>query len=210
MEERDLLQSFAQEAAPAAQEQAAAPAAAGDRDTDAGTPGEAGVPEQTEPPAAPQETPPEGETAADGEDRARLLQSVSEALKAQQKDAGVRQVIAAWESESEALRSLYPGFDLKQEVRDPAFAELLRAGVGVRRAYEAAHLEQILGTALRYAAVTAGKKTADSVRSQAGRVQENSVLDRASSLPHRDVNNLTKADILKILDEVSRGAKIKF
>ena len=87
---------------------------------------------------------------------------------------------------------------------------MLQAGVSVRRAYEAANLEAILGEAMRYAARTAGRKAAESLTAYSGRVQENSVLDRAASLSRRDVGSLTKAEILNILDEVGRGAKITF
>jgi hypothetical protein len=125
--------------------------------------------------------------------------------------ARAREIAAAWETEAKALKEIYPDFDLRKEAREnTAFSELLQAGVSVRRAYEAANLEAILGAALGYAARTAGSKAAMSLRSQAQRVQENSVLDRAPSVRRKDVNSLTQKDILKILDEVSRGAKIKF
>ena len=132
-------------------------------------------------------------------------------MEAKRKNDGLKKIIGAWEESAAQLTEIYPGFDLRREMRENGeFARLLQAGVSVRRAYEAANLEKILGAALQYAARTAGKKTADGLRSQASRVQENSVLDRASSLGHKDVNSLTKQDILKILDEVSRGATIKF
>ena len=215
------LQLFAAaeaDAAPANEAAAAPEAGAEDRSPapegegePAGEPAEAPAPVEAQAQAVTQDPPPEGKPAADGEQRARLLASVSAALEETQKNAALSRVISAWEAEAEEMQALYPGFDLRKEARENAdFAALLKAGVGVRRAYEAAHLEAILGAALRYAAVTAGKKTAHSVLSQSGRVQENSVLDRASSLAHRDVNSLTGPDILKILDAVSRGATIKF
>ncbi len=215
------LQLFAEAAGSAPANEAAAAPEAGAEDTSPASAGEGGpaaepaeVPAPEQAPAAQavtQDPPPEGKPAADGEQRARLLASVSAALEETQKNAALSRVISAWEAEAEETKALYPGFDLKTEARENAdFAALLRAGVGVRRAYEAAHLEAILGAAMRYAAVTAGKKTAHSVLSQSGRVQENSVLDRASSMAHRDVNSLTGPDILKILDAVSRGATIKF
>ena len=157
------------------------------------------------------DTRPEEADAPKKPDPAMLLKSVEEALDARRRNDGLKKIIGAWEESAEELRRIYPGFDLKRELRENGeFARLMQAGVSVRRAYEAANLEKILGAALQYAARTAGKKTADSLRSQAVRVQENSVLDRASSLGHKDVNSLTKQDIMKILDEVSRGAKIKF
>ena len=207
-----LLQTFAEEgetAAPAAEERAAAPEA-GAENTAAG---ERPADTEADPaqPAVIQDPPPEGKPEADGEQRARLLQSVSAALEEQRKNDALRQITAAWEKEAEAVKELYPGFDLRREAaRNGDFAALLQAGVGVRRAWEAANLESILGEAMRYAAVTAGKKTADGVIRQAGRVQENSVLDRASCVAHKDVNSLTGPDILKILDAVSRGATVKF
>ena len=142
---------------------------------------------------------------------AGVLDGVGEALLQKRRHAALDRIIAEWERGGEALKALYPGFELKKELRENGeFSRLLQAGVSVRRAYEAANLEKILGEALRYAAVTAGKKTAESLQAQQGRVQENSVLDRAASLERRDVNGLTEGDILKILDQVSRGAKIKF
>ena len=217
MEKITFLQWFGGEEAeaPAAEETKAAAPGAGAEDRSE-EPAAAQEPEAEEKPetqadAVIQDPPPEGKPEADGEQRARLLQSVYSALEEQRKNEGLNQIIAAWEREAEEVKSLYPGFDLKAELqKNGDFAALLQAGVGVRRAFEAANLETILREALRYAAVTAGKKTADSVMRQAGRVQENSVLDRASSLAHRDVNSLTGPDILKILDAVSRGATIKF
>ena len=216
MERISFLQWFGgeeSEASAAEGTEAAAPGAGAEDISEGSAPRKTEAEEKTEhqADAVIQDPPPEGKPEADGEQRARLLQSVFSALEEQRKNEGLNRIIAAWEREAEEVKSLYPGFDLKTQLRENGdFAALLQAGVGVRRAFEAANLETILREALRYAAVTAGKKTADSVMRQAGRVQENSVLDRASSLAHRDVNSLTEPDILKILDAVSRGATIKF
>jgi|GEM_PF-985230 len=155
---------------------------------------------------------PEGEAdKTPGNREERLLQSLETALNEKLRSSEIKRITDDWVKSGEELREIYPGFDLKAELEKNAdFRELLKAGVSVRRAYETANLEKILGSALRYAAVTAGKKTAQSFMNHSGRVQENSVLDRASSLSRKDVNSLTKNDILKILDEVSRGATIKF
>ncbi len=205
------LQFFAQEAAPETDAQNNEAAAPAQDASDTVQEGEAAAP----PPAA-TEPPPEGKQAepapkSPGQENAGLLAGVAAAMEAGRRNSALKQIVSDWEQSAEALREIYPGFDLKREARENGeFARLLQAGVSVRRAYEAANLEEILGEAMRYAVRTAGKKAAESMRSQSGRVQENSVLDRASSLGKKDVDSLTKADILKILDEVSRGAKIKF
>lgn len=203
-----LLQTFAEGAAEG-EAQEAAPAIPEE-------PAETPEPAEAASEAAPEDAaglqaPPDSQDPPEKTGNTLLLKSVEAALDAKRRNDGLKRIIGAWEESAEKLREIYPGFELGRELRENGeFARLLQAGVSVRRAYEAANLEKILGAALQYAARTAGKKTADGLRSQAGRVQENSVLDRASSLGHKDVNSLTKQDILKILDEVSRGATIKF
>lgn len=112
--------------------------------------------------------------------------------------------------ESEKLREIYPSFDLSGEIgSNPDFLKLLESGVSLRRAFEAVNLEKIMGSALKYAVMKAGKNTADAIQSQS-RVSENSVVSRASSVKHTDVNQLTEKEIHKILSQVSKGAKISF
>ncbi len=111
--------------------------------------------------------------------------------------------------EAEKLREIYPDFDLSRELSSsPELKQLLQCGVGLRRAYETVNLEKILMSSMRYAALQAGKSAADSVRNS--RVQENSLSGNAASVGRTDVKNLTEKDIMKILSEVSRGAKISF
>lgn len=146
-------------------------------------------------------------TAADSE----VLKSAAAALEEKLKNAEVKRMRDALRMGEAGTKEIYPAFDLLSEMqKNPEFKDLLRAGISVRRAYEVTNFENILASAMRWAALTAGKKAAENISAQGRRVQENSVLDRAASVRHTDVNSLTKGDILKILDQVSRGAKIKF
>ena len=120
-------------------------------------------------------------------------------------------VLAGWEREAAALRELYPGFSLQAELRENGeFSRLLQAGVGVRRAFEAAHFDEILVSAVREAALQAGRQAAQAALRQRDRVQESPVSARAAVSAAPDVNSLTRGDILRILGEVSRGARITF
>ena len=120
-------------------------------------------------------------------------------------------VVQRWEEEAEDLKHTYPAFSLEQSLRsDKGFASLLRAGVPVKLAYEAANLEKIVGAAMRYAAETAGKRTVQSIRAGTGRVRENPVLDRAASVLKKDVNALSEKDILRILRQVGNGERVTF
>lgn len=122
-----------------------------------------------------------------------------------------KRLTAGWEKEAEEMKNIYPSFSLADEMKgNEKFGMLLKAGIPVRLAFEAANLEKIMGAAMKYAADYAGRKTAASLRGSGNRIQENSVLDRASSVTRKDVNALTEQDIIRIINEVSKGAKISF
>ena len=144
---------------------------------------------------------------ADGVDFREVLTKA--ALAARVKAAG--NAAARWEKEAEELKQVYPFFSLEQSMRsDKGFVSLLKAGVPVRLAFEAANLEKILGAAMRYAAGTAGKRTVQSILAGGGRVRENPVLDRAASVRKKDVSSLTDREIMKILRQVGNGERITF
>ena len=113
------------------------------------------------------------------------------------------------QKEAASLREIYPSFELHREISSsPELKHLLSCGVPLQRAYETVNFDKILSFAMRYAAVRAGKTAADSVRST--RVQENSLTGSAASVSRTDVRNLTEKDIMRIISEVNRGAKISF
>ena len=146
-----------------------------------------------------------------GGDTDNILNGVRESFGESLKNAEAESVLASWRREEQATREIYPSISMKNELlNEPVFGTLLKSGVGVRRAYECVHLEEIIGSAIRYAVADIGRKTAlNSSRAQF-RPGENSVLDRAASVARTDVNSLTDRDIKRILAEVSRGAKISF
>lgn len=139
-----------------------------------------------------------------------LLNAVRAALEESEKSRQINGVIDRWKKDAEELKSVYPGFDPGKELCKPEMEQLLTAGVPLRRAYEVVNLEKIIGSAMRYASLNAGKRTADALMMHKSRPQENGVLDRASSVKRTDVRSLTEKDIIRILGEVSRGAKISF
>ena len=157
---------------------------------------------------APEEQPGErkGQTPAEADFREVLAKA---ALAARIKSA--RATADRWEKEAEDLKQIYPFFSLEQSMRsDRGFVSLLRAGVPVKLAFEAANLKKILGAAMRYAAGTAGKRTVQSILAGGSRVRENPVLDRAASVRKKDVGSLTDREIMKILKQVSNGEKVTF
>lgn len=126
------------------------------------------------------------------------------------KKRAAEKVKAVLLEESEKLKEIYPSFDLNREyASSPELRSLLAAGVGLRRAFETVNLEKIMGTALRYAVMKAEKNTADAMKGSS-RVSEASLQSGASSVKRTDVKNLTEKEIMRIISEVSKGAKISF
>lgn len=135
--------------------------------------------------------------------------AVSEKIEKALAEKAAQKLSLYLREEADKLREIYPGFELSRELSSsPEMRRLLLSGVGLRRAYETVNLEKILASSMRYAAIKAGKSAADSVRSS--RVQENSLSGNAASVGRTDVKSLTEKDIMRILSEVSRGAKISF
>ncbi len=139
------------------------------------------------------------------------LESAADAVNERLVSRRVQKIREDWARESEAVKEIYPAFSLENELKgNRDFRDLLKAGITLRRAYETVHLPEILREAMRWAAAETGKRAGIVPREGSSRVQENAVLDRAASIPHREVKDLTERDILRILDSVGRGAKISF
>lgn len=151
------------------------------------------------------------EAPASQDETDALLEAAALRLEVGERRRRASEVLKGWEAEAETLKALYPGFELKTALRETGdFPKLLKAGLSLRRAYEAAHLEEILGEAMRYASRRASQRAAEALRAQRARPQENPVAARAATSAATDVNSLTGNDIIRILGEVSRGAKITF
>ena len=158
-----------------------------------------------EPSEAPAEAQTQAESAADAAtDEKALLQL--------QRIAEGRMQMQSWMAQAEALKEFYPSLSFRELYNsNENFAQLLRAGVSVRQAYEVTHLPQILTCAMQYAARKAAEKTANAMRNSALRPQENGLSDRKAGLPSaKNVNSLTQTDIIRILERVGKGDKITF
>lgn len=121
------------------------------------------------------------------------------------------QKVATWMEESKQVKAIYPQFDLKSELQNPKFVDLLRVpGVDVRTAYELTHKDEIIAGAMQFTAKTVEKKIADKIAANGARPTENGLNSQSASLTKSDVSQLSKADILDIQRRVARGEKISF
>jgi hypothetical protein len=126
------------------------------------------------------------------------------------KDAA-EQKVAGWMEESKQVKAIYPQFDLKGELQNPKFVDLLRVpGVDVRTAYELTHKDEIIAGAMQFTAKTVEKKIADKIAANGARPTENGLNSQSASLTKSDVSQLSKAERAEINRKVLRGEKVSF
>ena len=121
------------------------------------------------------------------------------------------QKVAGWMEESKQVQAIYPQFDLRNELQNPKFVDLLGVpGVDVRTAYELTHKDEIIAGAMRFTAKTVEKKIADKIAANGARPTENGLNSQSASLTKSDVSQLSKEDILAYQRKVMRGEKVSF
>ncbi len=139
---------------------------------------------------------------ADGESSAENKDNYKELL---------RKNASSWIMQGEEMKSIFPDFDLRKELREnPIFSRLLLSGVDLKTAYETVHKDEILSGAMAYTAGKVREQLVQGIQAKGMRPQENGVMASSAVATGVDVNALTSKDILKILKQVENGASISF
>ena len=135
-------------------------------------------------------------------------------LKAQMEEAqrqeNGKKLYAAWMQQAEEAKKVYPSFDLRAEMNNQKFVDLLRSNIDVRTAYEVLHKDEIIPAAMQFTAQTVESKLAKKIASNGARPSENGMSSQSASLVKSDVSQLSKADRAEIIRRVQRGEKIRF
>lgn len=133
----------------------------------------------------------------------RQLQQLRQRQKAGQQ-------LRRWAMEAGEVRGRYPAFDLRAELADGNFRNLLKSGVSLRQAYELRHMEEIKAGAAKAAAQSAGEQMAARIQSRGLRPRENGISSQSAVITKSDVHSLTPAQRKEIARRVQRGDKIRF
>ena len=128
----------------------------------------------------------------------------------QNRRENANKVYAQWMEQAEKAKSVYPSFDLKTEMQNPQFVNLLRSNVDVKTAFEVLHKDEIIPAAMQYTAKTVGQKLTNKIIANGARPAENGNSSQSATVVKSDVSQLTKADRAEIIRRVQRGEKIKF
>ncbi len=118
-------------------------------------------------------------------------------------------------TQAEALRAVYPTFDLEREMKDPAFRGLVCGEVRptLAQAYTLCHGEELVAEAVR-AAVEAAVAEAESrltehIAARGLRPCENGLSARGAVRMHPSVDHLTREDRAMLARRAGRGESIR-
>ena len=144
----------------------------------------------------------------------KKMERENAALKAQMQEAqrqeNGKKLYAAWMQQADATKQVYPSFNLKAEMNNPKFLDLLRSNIDVRTAYEVLHKDEIIQGAMHFTAQTVESKLAKKIASNGARPTENGMSSQGAAVVKSDVSQLSKADRAEIIRRVQRGEKIRF
>lgn len=125
------------------------------------------------------------------------------------KEKGAK-LYAQWMDQAEKTKGIYPSFDLRAEMQNPKFVDLLRANIDVRTAYEVVHKDDILPAAMHFTAKTVEQKLTNKIIANGARPAENGISSQSGAVVKSDVSQLSKADRAEIIRRVQQGEKIRF
>lgn len=144
----------------------------------------------------------------------RSMERENAELKRQMQERQTREnadkLYAGWMNQAEEAKKVYPGFDLRAEMNNPKFVDLLRSNIDVRTAYEVLHKDEIIPAAMQFTAKTVESKLAKKIASGNARPAENGMGSGSPAVVKSDVSQLSKEDRAEIIRRVARGEKIRF
>ena len=127
-----------------------------------------------------------------------------------QAEMAYQQRMERWNGEAQEVQKTYKGFELQQEVQNPAFLAMLRAGVPMKNAYESVHHEELMAAAQQAAAKQMERNVAASVRANGQRPQEAGMASQPAFTVKSDPSKLSKQDFAEIRRRIERGEMISF
>ena len=144
----------------------------------------------------------------------RKMEKENADLKRQMQEQTAQQnaskLYSAWMDQAEQAKAVYPSFDLRAEMQNPRFVDLLRNNIDVRTAYEVVHHNDILPAAMQFTAQKVEQKMANKIIANGARPTENGINSQSAAQVKSDVSQLSKADRAEIARRVARGEKISF
>ena len=144
-------------------------------------------------------------------DTARRQREEARTLEQQQFDDHIRSL----EQQGEALKKVFPGFDLRTELQNPVFARMTAPGTGimsVEDAYKAVHRKELEAAQSQVIAQQTAQKISNAIQAGSRRPDENGTSGQSASVTAFNYAKASKAqrDALKqqIRAAAARGEKL--
>lgn len=138
------------------------------------------------------------------------LETLRNQLKERDEREAFMKQYSEWDSNTPAIKALYPSYDLGKEMANREFVSLLKSGVSPKAAYEVVHLNDIMSSAMTHATDTAKKQLADNIIANGRRPIENGNAAQGAAITKIDVSNLSKEQIADYKRRAARGEIITF
>lgn len=126
----------------------------------------------------------------------------------------IQQHISKLEQQGEALKKVFPNFDLRTELQNPAFARMTspNVGISVEDAYYAVHRNEIQQASMQITAQRTAEKISNAIQAGSRRPNENGTSGQAPSVTSFDYSKASReqreAFKKRIREAASRGEKI--
>jgi hypothetical protein len=126
----------------------------------------------------------------------------------------IQQHFVKLEQQGEALKKVFPNFDLRTELKNPAFARMTapNVGISVEDAYYAVHRNEIQTASMQITAQKTAEKISNAIQSGSRRPDESGASSQAPSVSTFDYRSASKEqrDALKqrIREAAARGEKL--
>ena len=112
------------------------------------------------------------------------------------------------QQQEQAFKAIVPGFDLRQELRNPVFARLTSPGVGlsVEDAFYAVHRKAMQEKSMEAAAQQASRMISNAIASGSRRPEESGTAAQAPSVSRFDYRNATPQQRQALKDAIRKAA----
>lgn len=121
-----------------------------------------------------------------------------------------QQHIMKLEQQGEALKKVFPNFDLRTELQNPAFARMTspNVGISVEDAYYAVHRNEIQTAAMQVTAQKTAQKISNAIQAGSRRPDENGTSGQAPSVTTFDYRNASREQREALKKRIRSGEKI--
>ena len=116
---------------------------------------------------------------------------------------------ALWADQAAKTQSLYPGFNLGEELKNPVFRKLLQSDVPVQTAFEVLHKDQLLPAAMAHTAAVVEQKLCSNLAAMGTRPSESAMGNPSPNPVRNDVSQMSRAERSAIIHRVRKGETIR-